>query len=156
MVSDRIEREIVIDAPPEIVWDVLTRPDHIKAWFADAVEIEVVPGGRGRFTWVQDAGPASTVVLRVERADPPRYLSYRWNFPEGEEPREGNAPLVEFSLSAEASGTRLRLVESGIGSLERSEDDKSRYHDDHTHGWDALLAKLVDYASRQRRERVQP
>jgi uncharacterized protein YndB with AHSA1/START domain len=156
VVSDRIEREIVIDAPPEIVWDVLTQPDHIKAWFADSVEIEVAPGGRGRFTWIQDTGPTNTVVVRVERADPPHYLSYRWNFPEGEEPHEGNAPLVEFSLTAEASGTRLRLVESGISGLERSEAEKSAYRDDHVRGWDSLLAKLVNYASRQRREPAEP
>ena len=156
MVADRIEREILIDAPPETVWDVLTQPEHITAWFADAAEIDAAPGARGSFTWMRGPDRQNTVALRVEHAEPPHYLSYRWNFPEGEEPHEDNAPLVEFRLTPEASGTRLRLVESGISTLDRSEDDKAAYRDDHTQGWDTLLAKLARYASGQRREPVEP
>jgi uncharacterized protein YndB with AHSA1/START domain len=156
VVADRIEREILIEAPPEIVWEVLTQPKHITAWFADAAEIDAVPGGRGCFTWITAPDRQNTVTLRVEHAAPPHYLAYRWNAPEGEEPREGNAPLVEFRLTPEAAGTRLRVVESGISGLERPEDAKAAYRDDHARGWDHLLAKLVDYASGQRQAAVQP
>ena len=38
----RIEREIVIDAPVEVVWRTITEPDQITEWFADTVDL-----GRG-------------------------------------------------------------------------------------------------------------
>jgi uncharacterized protein YndB with AHSA1/START domain len=32
---DRIERDIVIAAPPEVVWEVVTEPEHVTQWFAE-------------------------------------------------------------------------------------------------------------------------
>ena len=44
--TDHIEREIVLPAPPEQVWDVITGP----GWLAGQVELELTPGGDARFT----------------------------------------------------------------------------------------------------------
>jgi uncharacterized protein YndB with AHSA1/START domain len=150
MVPDRIERDMLIDAPVEVVWSVLTEPEHISAWFSDAVEVDVRPGGLGTFTWIHNDAPHRvTVALRIERIDRPRFFSFRWNFPEGEEPTDRNAPLVEFTLQPEGEQTRLHLVESGIRMLDRSDDQKASYADDHSSGWDVLLAKLAEYAPSQ-------
>jgi len=43
----QIEREIVIDAPVEVVWRTITEPDQISLWFADKVELEIKPGAHG-------------------------------------------------------------------------------------------------------------
>ena len=40
---------------------------------------------------------------------------------DGVSPAEGNSVLVEFTLTAEGDGTRLRVVESGIQALEWAE-----------------------------------
>jgi uncharacterized protein YndB with AHSA1/START domain len=150
MVPDGIERDILIDAPVEVVWSVLTEPEHMNAWFADAVELDGRQGGAGKLTWTDgDATRQVTVALRIERLDRPRFLSFRWNFPPGEEPTDRNAPLVEFTLTPEGEQTRLHLVESGIQMLDRSDDQKATYADEHNSGWDVLLAKLVEYASSQ-------
>lgn len=157
MIADRIEREILIDAPPETVWDVLTQPHHINSWFADAVEIAPQPGGDGVLTWIQEgANEHTTVALRVVRADRPHFFSFRWNFPAGEEPTSRNASLVEFMLTAEGESTRLRLVESGINELDRSDQDKATYADEHRQGWDVILPKLVTYAPTQRPTPAKP
>ena len=37
--KDGIERDVLIDAPLEVVWDVVTRPEHIRRWFSPEVEI---------------------------------------------------------------------------------------------------------------------
>jgi uncharacterized protein YndB with AHSA1/START domain len=151
MVPDRIERDILIDAPVEVVWSVVTEPEHIKAWFADAVELDARQGGAGTLTWMQPGADRHTAVaLRIERLDRPRFFSFRWNFPPGQEPTDRNATLVEFTLSPDGGGTRLHLVESGIRTLDRSDDQKTTYADEHTSGWDVLLAKLVEYAPSQR------
>jgi uncharacterized protein YndB with AHSA1/START domain len=150
LVPDRIERDILIDAPVEVVWSVLTDPEHIKAWFSDAVELDARQGGAGTLTWLRNGGvPQVSVAIRIERLDRPRFFSFRWNFPPVEEPTDRNAPLVEFTLTPEGEQTRLHLVESGIRMLDRSDDQKSTYADEHSSGWDNVLAKLVGYASSQ-------
>ena len=42
-----IEREVLIDAPADVVWRTITEPDQVQQWFADRVELDLKPGGRG-------------------------------------------------------------------------------------------------------------
>jgi uncharacterized protein YndB with AHSA1/START domain len=48
MVADSIEREIVITAPADRVWDVLTQAEFLGAWFGSGgpAEVDLRPGGR--------------------------------------------------------------------------------------------------------------
>jgi uncharacterized protein YndB with AHSA1/START domain len=52
MVPGSIERDILIDAPVEVVWSIVTEPEHVGRWLSDSVEIDLRPGGerssRGR------------------------------------------------------------------------------------------------------------
>ena len=34
MVPERVEREILVDAPLGVVWAVITEPEHISSWSA--------------------------------------------------------------------------------------------------------------------------
>src|SRR5262249_3743007 len=111
MRADRIEREIEIDAPIDVVWAVVTDPERMAEWFSDTAELDICPGGEGRLTWRQKAtNREATVNVRVERLEPPSYFSFRWSYPDGSEPQPTNAPLVEFTLEARGESTRLRLV----------------------------------------------
>lgn len=56
----------------------------------------------------------------------PHAFSFRWNHPEGTEPRERNSMLVEFTLTEEPGGTRLRVVESGMRELDWPEEERRR------------------------------
>jgi len=151
MPADRIEREIDIDAPIDVVWTVITEPEHITGWFTDSAELDVRPGGEGRFGWEAKATNREMVVnLRVERLDPPHFFSFRWDYPDEEDPSESNAPLVEFSLEARGDATRLRLVESGLEKIARSDADRETYFAEHTSGWARIAEQLRDYASKQR------
>ena len=145
MVPDRIEREIMIDAPLETVWQVVTEPEHVGRWFSDSAEIDLRPGGEAALTWDEHG----TAQARVERVEPPHFFSFRWARPVGAEPRKGNSTLVELRLSAEGDGTRLRVVESGFRELEWSEEKKSRYAEENTKGWKLELDELRDYVSAQ-------
>ena len=150
MPADRIEREIDIDAPIDVVWTVITEPEHIIGWFTDSAELEVRPGADGRFGWEHEPDHTTVVNLRVERVEPPHFFSFRWNHPDGEEPTESNAPLVELSLEARGDSTRLRLVESGIEKIDRSDEDRETYFTEHSKGWGPIIARLQDYAPKQR------
>jgi uncharacterized protein YndB with AHSA1/START domain len=146
MVADRIEREIMIEAPLDVVWELVTDPEHVGAWFGDAAEIDLQPGGDAAFTW-QSGG---RFLARVEKVEPPRLFSFRWARPQDTPPAEGNSTLVEFILSAEGEATRLTVVESGFATLARSEDEKARHFADNTEGWSVELGHLREYAEELR------
>lgn len=143
MVPNAIEREILIDAPVDVVWSVVTEPEQIRRWFADEAEIELRVGGSGQLKFRRSG---DTYQLQVEAIEPPRRFAFRWVQPAGTLVREGSSLLVEFTLHQEGGGTRLRVVESGFDSLDWSEAKKQQYADNHSRGWESLLTRLRDYA----------
>ena len=134
----KIEREIVIDAPVEVVWRTITEPDQISQWFADKVELEAEPGAHGYMGFGDQGGP-----VVVEAVDPPSRFSFRWNHPAGDEPAAGNSLLVEFTLEGVGEQTRLRVVESGLDPLAWPTAEKQRYADEHNGGWGKFLDRLA-------------
>lgn len=146
MIADSVEREVLIEAPPEVVWQVITEPRHIERWFVDQAELDPRPGGDGLYTFRHTPTGEHVYRLQVVSVDRPRRFVYRWMHPEGVSPAEGNSVLVEFTLTAEGNGTRLRVVESGIQALEWAEHEKARYVQDHNNGWVRILGRLQEYA----------
>jgi uncharacterized protein YndB with AHSA1/START domain len=149
MVADRVEREILIQAPVEVVWRVVTEPEQISRWWSDTAEIDLRPGGEGTLTWdARATSQAATVRIVVQRLEPPHRFSFRWLHQGDAEAREGNSALVEFTLAAEGEGTRLRVVESGFRAVGWPEEDMERYVEEHGSGWDVHLASLRDHVGR--------
>ena len=134
----RIEREIVIDAPVEVVWRTITEPDQITQWFADTVDLEVEPGAHGYMGFGDQGG-----AVVVDTVEPPTRFSFRWNHPAEEEPAAGNSLLVEFTLEGDGEQTRLTVVESGLDLLGWSTTEKQRYADEHNGGWGEYLDRLA-------------
>ena len=155
MASDSVEREILIEASPEVVWGVITDPDQIVQWFADEAEVEATPGADGRLTWKPGGrGGAEkdsdlNVPIRVLDAEPFRRFSFRWNNPEGARPLESNSALVEFTLTEEAAGTRLKVLESAI-DLVTTPETVAGYRSSHEEGWGRHLGELRDYIAATR------
>jgi uncharacterized protein YndB with AHSA1/START domain len=142
MSADRIERETLIAAPLERVWSLVAEPGF---WVADKASL---PGtvARAGESMVAKNSEVGDFPVRVEKVEPPTYLAYRWAsaFP-GEELREDNSTLVEFTLTQEGDQTRLRVVESGFAALAGSEELRGRAVQDNSGGWplelDALKAR---------------
>lgn len=151
MIPDSIERELTIEAPIDVVWAVLTEPRHITNWFSDEAVIDLRPGGDGALEWHQggiakNQEGSFSAVLRVVDVQAPHLLSYRWVYPAGEEPTEGNSVLVEFLLSEAGQGTRLRMVERGIDAMDWTDEAKLDFITDHNGGWDIHLGALSKVA----------
>ena len=108
--TDLIEREMDFSASPTEVWEALTDPHWLGTWLADAVELELWPGGEARFAlgdrvrsgWVEEvSGPSSDDGEHAEAR-----LAFWWA--DDDEP----ASRVELSISRSYAGTRLRVVET--------------------------------------------
>jgi uncharacterized protein YndB with AHSA1/START domain len=142
MSDDRIERETLIAAPLERVWSLVAEPGF---WVADKASLPGTVARQGESMVARNAEYGDFPV-RVEKVEPPTYLAYRWAsaFP-GEDLREDNSTLVEFTLTREGDQTRLRVVESGFAALAASEELRSQAVKDNSGGWpqelDALRAR---------------
>jgi uncharacterized protein YndB with AHSA1/START domain len=145
-----IEQEILIDAPVDVVWRAVTEPEQVSRWFADEVDLAAEAGYEGSLTFDNKATNHSlNVQVMVQAVEPARSFSYRWQHPQGADAVEGNSTLVEFTLTPEGAGTRLRVVESGLEHMNWSQEQQNTFIAEHTHGWLTYLAQLRDLAGRQ-------
>ena len=108
--DDPITREVTVDAPADAVWDALTDPAELAAWFGADAEVDLRLGGAIRFRW-PDGSERRGLVIDL---DPPRRLAFRWR-----ELRAGaaglaaaDATVVAFTLDADDRGTRVTVTES--------------------------------------------
>jgi uncharacterized protein YndB with AHSA1/START domain len=145
---DQIEREVMIDAPVERVWELVTEAEHLGRWFGDAgAEVDLRPGGTMALHWTEHG----TARGRIAAVEPQRLFAFRWapfTDPGGVDPTEGNSTRVEFTLVAEGDSTRLRVVESGFTMLDCSEVQRRENLEGNTEGWRMELVELQEYAIR--------
>ena len=142
MVPAQIEKDILIDAPIDVVWRVITEPDQIVRWFSEEADIDLRPGGGGRLVF--EGG--DSYQLQIEAVEPPTRFAFRWVQPQGSVVRGDNSMLVEFKLEPEDDRTRLRVIESGFDKVDWSDEEKAGYSERHTEGWGRLLERLRDVA----------
>ncbi|MEU4626486.1 SRPBCC family protein [Actinoplanes sp. NPDC023801] len=147
-----IEREIFIDAAPELVFDVVSDPAHVKRWWPDDAEYDVVPGATGRIVFGDCAHGGVTEQLTIVDVRPPRSFSYRWTYPAAEPAAEDNSLLVTFDLAPQGAGTLLRMTESGFRERGWSAAVMEQCYNEHVTGWDFFLPRLESYASTLRPE----
>src|SRR3954449_5263973 len=99
-----IEREIHIDASPEIVFQVVSSPEHLREWWPDEARYEPVPGSGGGVVFGDPeaggagggAGPGLGGGDRLRRP--------RGRRGDGRLHRGGRAPAAHVLLPLDASG----------------------------------------------------
>ena len=74
VLPDAITREIDIDAPPEVVWSIVTEARHLAGWFSDEVEIDLRPGGQ--FKFVSKSHPEMPFAGTYSEISPPDRLIF--------------------------------------------------------------------------------
>src|SRR3954454_22232084 len=133
-----VERNVNLDATPDDVWRALTEPEELAAWFGPEAELDVRPGGRGRF--VDDDGFVRRAV--VDQVSTGERLMLRW-WPEGNDPGAA-ASVVTFVVSPAGSGTHLLVTERLVA---RSSAASMRAADAAGTAWmwrlDVLLLRLA-------------
>lgn len=141
-----IEREIHVDASPEIVFDVVSRPEHISEWWSDEATLpDTTPGTVGEISWNDSA---EVVPLKVVTAEPPRLFAFRWCYPDGKVDDAAKTMLVTFELTPSGSGTTIKLTETGFRELGWEAAKVEEMYNEHVSGWDHFIPRLGAYATK--------
>ncbi|BBH68129.1 activator of HSP90 ATPase [Actinoplanes sp. OR16] len=140
-----IEREIYIEATPDVVFDVVSSPEHIKGWWPDDADYSLVPGEPGHISF-GDKVEQFTVV----DAEPPALFRFRWTHAPGEVAAAGNSLLVTFELKPSGDGTLLRMTETGFRERGWEAAVLEQCFNDHVSGWDHFIPRLAPYAEKLR------
>jgi uncharacterized protein YndB with AHSA1/START domain len=146
-----IERELHIDASPEVVFDVVSRPEHIRTWWSADTDVEPRRGAAGALTWTdENTGEKKSMQYEVVDADPPRTFSFRWTHEVDETPDSTNSLLVTFELTPAGDGTRLAFRETGYRERGWEAAVLEAHYNDHRQGWDFYLPRLAATATATR------
>jgi uncharacterized protein YndB with AHSA1/START domain len=132
-----VERELVIAAAPETVWEFLVDPDKAIRWMGETASFDARPGGEYRVGVI----PGHTAVGEFVELDPPKRLVYTFGWESGkEEPHSvpAGSTTIEIELTPAGEGTLLRFSHRGLpdaGAVQQ-----------HAHGWDHYLERLATVA----------
>lgn len=144
-----IEREIHVEAAPEVVYEVISTPEHLREWWPDDADLEPVPGATGVISFGDRSAPEAKVeAVTVVEADPPRRFSFRWVYDAGVSATSANSLLVTFDLVPSGAGTLLRFSETGFREKGWEAAVLEQQYREHVTGWDYFLPRLVSYVDR--------
>lgn len=138
-----IQREIVIKAIKERVYDAIANPEKVVLWFPETLEGQYAIGERPIFGF----GEHGKNQVYIVDAQPHHYFSYRWvpgsNHFLGDVLTVPNT-LVEFHISEEADGScKVVLTETGFASLPADRAETS--FNQNSGGWAFMLNRLENY-----------
>jgi uncharacterized protein YndB with AHSA1/START domain len=144
-----IEREIHIDASPEVVFEVITSPAHIREWW-NGCDTDLAPsvGTVAEIAWGKGTPEPHIGEVTVVAAEPPRLFSFRWVYDGAPAPTPTNSLLVTFELTPSADGTTLRMTETGFREKGWEVAVMEAAYADHVNGWDTFVPGIRDYVAR--------
>ena len=157
MNPDRIEKEVLLNAPLDRVWRAISDADEFGRWFGVRFDGPFVPGasltGVITPTAVDDdvakaqepyAGKAD--AWQIVAVEPHRRLAFRWHpygVEDGVDYSKEPTTLVEFTLEDTADGVMLRIVESGFEGIP-AERRQSAF-ESNNEGWSAQTELVRKY-----------
>jgi uncharacterized protein YndB with AHSA1/START domain len=123
-------REILIDASPATVFELLTDPRRHCEWQGTEADLDPRPGGVYRVL----VGGSHRAVGEFVEVIPNEKVVFTFGWDEPGHPIQPGSTTVEYTLEAVGDKTRVRLVHRGLpeGAVAG-----------HTVGWDHYLARLA-------------
>lgn len=148
--NDAVISEIEIAAPPERVFQALTKAEELARWFTDpscpvkSWEMEARLGGRYRYETEKGAVVVNGVSEfechgEILEIDPPRLLVYTWIANWHDDKRR--TTLVRWELTPTADGTHVKVIHNGL-----TQENAARK--DYSNGWPGVLAMLKVFAEK--------
>jgi uncharacterized protein YndB with AHSA1/START domain len=140
LMSDSITRELVLPAPPDVVWaKSFGSPDALTSWFPEHIEGDFTLHGEFFLIWGEHRCQCRMVEFQA-----PHTLAYQWHpgdtnlldqYPESE------LTTVRFTLEPHGEHTKVTIHESGFANI--SVDRRDHCITENNEGWDSELAKLL-------------
>lgn len=151
MSSDRIEKSIELKAPVSRVWRALTDHREFGTWFRVRIDGPFVVGQASSGQITHPGFEHVRWEAVVQKMEPERVFSFTWHpfaVDANEDYSKETPTLVEFTLQKTATGTLLRVVESGFDRIpEKRRAEAFRMNEG---GWSAQIkniARHVEQAS---------
>lgn len=146
--TDRIQKQIELQAPVERVWQALTDYRQFGQWFRVNLEVPFELGQRayGHITYPGYEHLRMEVV--VEAIEPQQRFVFSWH-PYPIEPHRDYSmeppTIVEFLLTPIDGGTLLQVTESGFDALPASRRDEAYRMNDG--GWSEQMKNIQHYVT---------
>ena len=149
--DDRVEKEIYVSAPADLVWELVSRP----GWWINDGDVDDHPrlSQDGDVTTLSH--PAwGDFLLRTVTTERPRHIAFRWlSAPSGDAEHPADpadltddaSTLVELWIDDKPGGVTLRVAESGFTSLTDDEDAAAQQRADNEEGWANELRAARDF-----------
>lgn len=128
--AEQIQREVRVNARPEIVFAHFTDPERYVRWKGRRAWLDPRPGGIFRVD-INGRDVARGEFLEVV---PYRRIVFSWGWEAEGNPVPPGSSTVEVTLEPDGAGTIVRLVHRGLPSAARTA---------HLEGWDHYLPRLT-------------
>jgi len=147
--TDRIEKQVVYDAPRSRVWRALTDIREFGAWFGVALASPFAPGATVTGKLAAKGYEHVTLHFWVEAMEPEQRFSFRWHpyaIEAGVDYSSEPTTLVTFTLDDATGGTQLTVVESGFDAIPASR--RAKAFSSNSKGWEAQVENIRKYLAR--------
>jgi uncharacterized protein YndB with AHSA1/START domain len=148
--TDRIEKQIVINAPCSRVWQAISDAREFGEWFQvdmSGVEFKAGQPVHAKMTYPWHEGKPFEMV--IDRIEPERLFSFRWH-PYGIDPNVDYSSepmtLIEFRLEEVEGGTKLTITESGFDNIPLAR--RAEAFRMNSEGWGMQLHNIEAYVTR--------
>ena len=128
-----VDRTIEVNAPPALLYELLTDAEQLVRWMAATAEIEARVGGS--ICWTHANG--DTCSGRFVDLVPARRIVFTYGWERADVQVPPGSTTVEITLEPSGDGTRLRLVHRGLAGP---------MADAHAGGWANYLGRLAAVA----------
>ena len=148
--TDRIDRTIEVNAPPETVWRILTNARDLGTWFKVSLDGEIAQGAEVWMTSKSPGHEGTRFQVRFIELTPPRRFAWQWH-PGAVDPAVDYSvepwTTVTFTLEPSGRGTKLTVSEVGFNDISLAR--RAKVFADNNGGWTAVIVWIQEYAEAQ-------
>ena len=131
-----VQRDLVIAAPADTIWDLLTNASQATRWMGLRATFDLVVGGSYR----NEVVPGFVAVGEFIDIDPPCQLAHTWGWePDESDEIPAGSTIVDVELVPTDANTRVRLTHYGLPSIVSAGT--------HSRGWGHYLPRLATAAA---------
>ncbi|MFL5595426.1 MAG: SRPBCC family protein [Gemmatimonadaceae bacterium] len=160
MATNRIEKQILLNAPLARVWRAISESKEFGSWFGVKFDGPFAPGAHMRGVIVpttvdpevaksQEPYTGMPFEITIEKIDPERTFSFRWH-PFAIDPKVDYSAepttLVTFTLEEVNGGVKLTVTESGFDKIPLARRAQAFTMNDI--GWAKQMELIAEYVGR--------